>query len=321
MTVKSRIQARPRGQRAPSLVVKVMGPSIRSGRIPVPELLAVCQHTQSAVSRQAEALEGKQTVHPGRKSGRVEHECTLELVSLGPGSAVLAFEQAKPQPNLPMYGGPSNLGEEAVVGVASAVKALATDVATEIDLGVLQSLGSLSDVIGRRVRRIEIRVPSAPGRRSIRATIDKKVQGRILRRLEPLPRRPLTVDGVLEMVDFKPNDYRCRIHPSVGAPIACTFSAAVEEAVFNSLRRHVRVAGVATQNRHTGRTESLSIESVTPLDPLRANPERFFNGVSFDDLVRDQAVDPLSSVRDLEGLWRDDGDVDAFVDEVYRRRA
>lgn len=308
---------------AATLTIRVVGPSIRSGRIPVPELLTICQHAQAAVNRQAEAIEGRQTMHPGRKLAKVEEECTLELVGLGRGSAVLCFEQAMPQPNLPVYGGRhANLGEEAIAGVADALRLLALDEDAPVDPGVLQSLGNLSSlVIGRRVRRIDWKVPRRPGRRPSTATIDRKLQTRIARRLEPAPTKAVTVDGVLEMVDFKPGDYRCRVHPSVGQPIACAFSATVEDDVFLNLRRPVRVKGVASINRHTGRTESLAITEITPLDPLQANPEAFFKGANFAQLVAEQGVDPVSTPRDLQGLWRDEDDVDAFVAEVYRQRA
>lgn len=102
----------------PALVLKVSGPDIRSGRIPVPELLVLCQHAQSAVNRQAEALEGRQTLRPGPKLGKVLHECTLELVSLGKGSAVLGFEQAKSQPTLPQM---KTLGIDAIAMVGEAI--------------------------------------------------------------------------------------------------------------------------------------------------------------------------------------------------------
>jgi hypothetical protein len=32
-----------------------------------------------------------------------------------------------------------------------------------------------------------------------------------------------TIEGRLLMGDFREPDFRCRIHPQVGAPITCTF--------------------------------------------------------------------------------------------------
>ena len=123
------------------------------------------------------------------------------------------------------------------------------------------------------------------------------------------------------MIDFKPGDYRCRIHPPVGASIACTFSESIEDDIFANLRRPVRVQGRATVNPHTERTETLEIEKVTPLDALTLNAENFFKGSSFDELVRDQAVKPVCDRKALAGLWREEDDVDAIVADIYRRRA
>ena len=58
----------------PSLVLKIHGPEIKSGRIPVPDLVVICEQAQSAVNRQAEALEGRQTLRPGPPLERVRDD-------------------------------------------------------------------------------------------------------------------------------------------------------------------------------------------------------------------------------------------------------
>src|SRR5947199_407125 len=45
-------QRQQRRRPKPVLTLKVSGPDIASGRIPVPDLLVICQHAQSAVNRQ-----------------------------------------------------------------------------------------------------------------------------------------------------------------------------------------------------------------------------------------------------------------------------
>jgi hypothetical protein len=311
-------------RRAPAaaLAVRLVGPGVRSGRIRVPDLLGICQHAQAAVNRQAEALEGRaHTQHRGPASGKVQEECTLELVGLGRGSVVLCFEQAKSQPNLPAFEQFSNLGEAAITSVGRALKALADGKGGDIDPGVLQSLSDLGDVLDDHVKKIEWRVPGRHGRRAINVAIDKKIHARIARQLQPAPTSPLSVEGVLEMIDFKPGDFRCRIHPPVGASIPCTFSTAVEDDVFANLRRPVRVDGLATINPQTQRTETLAIKAVTPLDALSLNAESFFAGASFEQHARQQGVEPVRDPKTMAGLWREDEDVDAIVADIYRRRA
>ncbi len=61
------------------LQIKVDGPGIQKGRIPIPDLIRICQETQNAVNRQAEAIEGRSTIHPGPVAANIQHECTLDF--------------------------------------------------------------------------------------------------------------------------------------------------------------------------------------------------------------------------------------------------
>src|ERR1700689_2170673 len=82
------------------LQLRVDGPGIRRGRVPIPELVTICQEMQNAISRQAEALEGRKTVHPGPVSLIIRRECTLELVGIKGGCATLQFDVGTPQVTL-----------------------------------------------------------------------------------------------------------------------------------------------------------------------------------------------------------------------------
>ena len=52
-----------------------------------------------------------------------------------------------------------------------------------------------------------------------------------------------TIEGRLLMGDFREPDFRCRIHPQVGAPITCTFDETQRESVLAALTRYVRIVG------------------------------------------------------------------------------
>ena len=311
-------QQRRTAKPKPVLILKISGPDIHAGRIPVPDLLVICQHAQSAVNRQAEALEGKQTLHPGPKLGKVRHECTLELVSLGKGSAVLGFEQAKPQPNLPPMG---SLGEEAIATVAEAIRTVGKGRARNIDPGVLDSLKSMGELFGNGVRSIQWIVPARAGRKRISATFNSNVQRRVVDKLKPPTSEHVSLDGVLEMADFKPADQKCRIHPTLGPAINCTFDPSLADEIYAVLRQAARIEGDATINTQTGKTENISIISVKPLDPLTVNAGSFFKGWTFDQLVHMQAVEPLRDSKVLAGGWPDDEDVDDVLTDIYQRRA
>jgi len=302
-----------------ALALKVSGASIKSGRIPIPELLVICQHAQSAVNRQAEALEGRPTLRPGPKLGKVRLECTLELVSLGPGSAVLGFDKARPQANLP---GMTNLSDEAIAMVGEAIGALGSRKAVDIDIdrGVLDSIRSMGELFSNGVTSIQWIVPARSDRKRIAATFDRRVQTRIIQRLQPPKTEAVVMDGVLEMADFRAADQRCRIHPALGAPVTCTFPSEMADEIYAVLRKAARVEGEATVNAHTGKIESIEIKTVKSLDPLMVNAGSFFTGWTFAELVRMQAVEPLKDSKALAGGWPEDEDIDDVLQEIYEHR-
>lgn len=303
----------------PTLTLKVNGPDIRPGRIPIPDLLTILQHAQSAVNRQAEALEGRaQTLRPGPKIGKVQHECTLDLVSIGKGSATLGFDPAKPQASLPHM---ATLASEAIATVAGALDAFSKGKDANIDPGVLDSLKSMGELFNNGVRTIKWIVPARAGKRRITATFNARVQARVVEKLKPPKARPMTIDGVLEMADFKPSDQRCRIHPTLGQPINCSFDARLADQVYNTLRKAVRIDGTAAVNSQTDKVESIAISHLTPLDPITVDAGNFFQGWSLDQLARAQGVEPLHNPKVLAGGWPDDEDLDEVLTDVYQHRS
>jgi hypothetical protein len=302
---------------APLLTLKVIGPEVRPGRISIPELLAICQHAQAAVTRQAEALEGRQTRHRGPAIGKVKDACTLELVSLGKGSATLGLEPARAQAHLPHVSG---LAEDAILGVTQAIADLSEGSAAPVDPGVLDSLRSLGQVFDDGVTSVQWIARPGHGRKRLVATFDARVCTRLGQRLKGPSTRPIAIDGVLEMADFRPSDYRCRIHPTVGGAIGCTFGARLADEVYRLLRQPVHVEGIANENTQTHKTESIDITLVTPLHPLAADAGSFVRGWSLDELARIQGVEPMRDLAVLAGGWPDDEDVDEALADIYARR-
>src|ERR1019366_4791429 len=113
---------------------------IRSGKIAVPDLIKICQDAQSAVNRQAEALEGRKTRHPGPTTNLIRHECTLELIAIRKGSTTLDFGFAKAQMTLP-FDEVRMFGAEVVEELADTIKSLGNgNKKRDLDPGVLQSI-------------------------------------------------------------------------------------------------------------------------------------------------------------------------------------
>lgn len=316
-TAKRRTQRPAAATPKPALTLKVEGPDIRPGRIPVRDLLVICEHAQSAVNRQAEAMEGRQTLRPGPKIGKVRQECSLDFVSIGKGSATLSFDPSKPQQTLPRM---RTLSDDAIVAVAEAVAAISKGTRVEVDPGVLDSLKNMGALFGNGVRSIKWIVPARPGRKKVAATFNAKVQRRIVEKLAPPVTRPVTLQGTLEMADFKPSDQKCRIHPPLQTPIICTFGPELADEVYANLRFPVEIDGTAAINGQTGKTESIAIKKVKPLDPLMVNAGSFFRGWSLEHLAQMQGVEPLRDPKSLAGGWPDDEDLDAALAEIYQQR-
>jgi hypothetical protein len=155
----------------------------------------------------------------------------------------------------------------------------------------------------------------------MQAKFNAAVHARVAARVKQPATSHAAVDGILEMADFKPTDLRCRIHPTLGPVINCTFDAALCDDVYGALRHPVRIEGCATINSDTQRMESIEITSVKPLDPLTVNAGSFFRGWTFDQLVQTQAIPPMHDAKVLAGGWPADEDIDDVLHDVYQRRA
>ncbi len=302
------------------LKLRIEGPGIRSGAISVPDLVRICHATQSAVNRQAEAMRGGQSLRPGPKSLVVYQECTLELTGIEKGSTVLPFVLAKPQQQLPM---PelTTFGREVVREVVTAVKNIGSrrPRRSGFEAGLLDSLSEMGEVLNKDVTKIEWIVPGN-GSRSVKAVFDKRVRDRVLERIKTPSTRTETVEGVLEMADFKEQDHRCRIHPLIGQPIVCTFTPEQEQEVQDALRKPVSITGKATINPNNGKVESIAVQSLNVTEQLLIGAKEFHSGRSIQQLAEAQGVEPLSNPKVLVGGWPEGEDVDEFVEDIYSTR-
>ncbi|MGA2571686.1 MAG: hypothetical protein ABSF23_14305 [Terracidiphilus sp.] len=305
----------------PLLQLRVQGPGVRRGAIPVPDLIRICQAAQDAVNRQAEAMQGGQSLRPGRKSAVVYQECTLELTGIKKGSTVLPFGLAKPQQPLPIPE-MTTFGRDVVWQVATAVKSLGSRKPPgngHFEAGLLDSLREMGEVLNKDVTRIEWIVPG-DGRRPIRAVFDKRVRERVAERIKSPSISRLIVEGVLEMADFKEQDHKCRIHPLDAQPIVCTFAPEQEQSVYDALRKPVRIEGAATINSNSGKVESIAIDKIGVTEQLLIGAKDFHSGRLLEQLAEAQGVTPLIDPKILAGGWPEGEDVDEFLEDIYSSR-
>lgn len=304
----------------PLLKLRIEGPGVRRGAISVPDLVRICQAAQDAVNRQAEAMRGGQSLRPGPKSAVVYQECTLELTGIQKGSTILPFALAKPQQSLPDM---ATFGRDVVLEVASAVKQIGSTSSRRknphFEAGLLDSLRDMGEVLDRDVTSIEWIVPGN-GHRAVSAVFDRRVRDRVIERIRLPSTRPECVEGVLEMADFKEQDHKCRIHPLLGQPIACTFTPEQGQEVYDALRKQVKIFGTATINPNSGKVDSIAVEKIGVVEQLLIGARDFHTGRSLEQLAEAQGVPPLGNPKVLAGGWPDGEDVDEFLEDIYSSR-
>lgn len=304
----------------PLLQLKLRGPGIRRGRISIPDLLKICQEAQNTVNKQAEALKGRKTIHRGPTAVAIQEECTLELVGIKPNCTTLEFELAKQQLHFAVTPG---FGAEVVGEVAQTIKKLRSRKPTNdgIDSGVLLSLYKLSGLVApRRISSIEWVTGQSNGHKRTTAPITHAVREHAARRLSQ-PRNVIAqLDGVLDMADFKPQDFKCRIDPPVGASITCTFATALENDVYRLLRKPVRVKGQGLIQPYTDRVDAVHIEEIKELPSLALGEGNFAADRSIAELAKIQKVAPLKDLSTLAGGIPDEENLDDFLNEIYTAR-
>jgi hypothetical protein len=304
----------------PVLKLRIKGPAIGQGRIPIPELVRICGQVQAAINRQAEAMEGGHTLRTGPVLSKVKEECTLELIGIGIGSATLKFGFARPQIQLP-YPDTLPAGNAAIAGVAAAVKSLGNSGKLHIDPGVLESLNDLGSILDpRTVSEIDFIVPRAGKKRGINAKFDDAVRDRIrARRREPQIESHI-IEGILDMADFKLGDLRCRIDPPIGQSVICTFTPDREDEVYEAMRRPVRVRGIATRDPHSDRIDKVDIQELEVIPPIAVGEAEFFAARTFRELAEKQGAKPLADPKALEGVFSEADNLDEMLEEIYLGR-
>jgi hypothetical protein len=310
-----------------ALKVKVEGPGVHRKSIAIPDLLRICTAIQSAVHRQAESMQrpAANTLRSGPITASAQQECTLELTAITGGSTGLTFRYSKPQQHLPLPGAP-HFGTDVLAQVAETVKDFGGRKERppfDIDPGVLASLKDLSEVLEtRRITKILLSVPKSDGKRhTIKAVVTPAIGNRIAARMRAPREERRSVEGRLEMADFKEGGKICRIHPVAGLPIQCSFEPEQEDRIYGALRRAARVTGPCKLNPNTGKIEELKIEELEILDELLLGAKDFFASRTLEQLADAQGVSPLMSPADLAGGWPSDEGVDEFIETTYRGRS
>jgi hypothetical protein len=299
----------------PLLKIKVSGPAIKPGRIPVPLLVDICNETQKAVNRQAEALEGRRSLRPGPITKAVAQECTLELVGLRKGSTTLNFAPVSDQQTLPEV---ESMRAEAIHGVAIALKSLGRKRGKPdaMDPGLVVALRDLSHVLDKGITKLQLIVPRHNAHKNtfiadltqeMRPRIEARLQQSLFSNGEALKQDGTsTVEGTIEITEGKG-----RITPAVGAPTLFSFGAEQIQPVYEARRKPVK-AKVDPKTHKLKEIEELS----TPLETLGTSS--FFSSKTIQQLIEEQGIHPISDPATF-GMLSDD-EVDDLLTEIHQGR-
>jgi hypothetical protein len=290
----------------PLLKIKVTGPDLKPGHIPVHLLLKICGEVQRAVNRQAKALAGK-PLGPGRHTKEVVQECNLDLVGLKKGSTTLDFVPAEEQQSMLL------IGMDAVSGVGGALKFVTSkrSKAPQPDIGVLETLDTLGDVFSHGVEKLEWIVPARNGTKKVSAKFDAQVLPKLKAQLQqpalplgqepPKPPSP-TFEGTLELTEGKG-----RIIPTVGSPTLFNFGADKATAVLEATQKPVK----ATLDPKTHKLRDIEVAAF----PGRGD---FFASKTIEQLIAEQGVKPVDDLSVFGTLSEDE--VDSLIAEIHRGR-
>jgi len=313
-------------RRAKSVLrLKVNGSAITPGRIPIPQLVAICEQAQTAIHRQAEARKGRKSLKPGRVSADVAETCTLELFAIGSGSAVLSFappESPPMPPDLLELAGieADTLSAVAVLEVVESIDMIRDGAINDVEIGVLKSFQEMSEVFGEGISAIEWIVPRKPGHKRTVAVFDRTVSDRIKAVDLEATEKPVVLDGILEMADFKASDLKCIIHTSADQRVPCSFTEDLADDVYKALRHATRITGTGSINPKTKRPDSIEIESVQILDPNLIDADSFFAGQTLSELATAQGVRAGAKIEPLDD-GESDEETDAFLAAIYLLRS
>lgn len=301
----------------PALKLTLDGPGVAQGRISIPDLIRVCEEAQNAVTRQAEALEGRKNIHPGPTTVGIRAECTLDLVSIDEGSTVLGFDLARSQMILQDQ---NTLGVEALREIVNTIHYLGNgDKKRDHNAGVLRSIYGISAIIDRKVTSLTWEIPKGISGEEVKARITKKVRERAAVHLSQPSFRVMQIDGVLDMADFSRKDRKCRVDPAIGASVICLFDTEFEEKVKANLRLPVRIQGIAKIQADSDRVECLQMSAIEPLSSLSLGEGNFFHSLAIEELVEARGVKPFSKARATD-WFASDAEVEEFISDIYSAR-
>lgn len=313
------------------LTIHLVGPGVSKHRLPLDQLTLFAGQLQVAVHRIGRILSGESfSLIPGPVPKDIKEACTLEMVSISPGSLSLVCDlpiniATAERPTLSTHGesnGSLKLGERSLEALVLGISLVGSDtkhLPEGFDKGVLLALRESGKLFSLGIDSIDFQLHGEPNE-NICASFTPIIHERIIDRIQGPVVNKATIEGRLLMGDFRESNYACRIHPISGKPIRCTFGEEQKEAILAAMTRYAKLIGETIEVNDE--IKSFRIEDIEILDT-----EQFASGLEFhpffdaaidlDSLAAEQNVQTSASIADLRGtFWPDDESDDEFLKSV-----
>ncbi len=219
------------------------------------------------------------------------------------------------------------LGEEAIHAILSGLQTINqnTGLPQGFDQGVLFELREAGRILDRGIYSVQISTLPMVDRGNPRLQVQylPSTRERIVAHIRRSEQTWAIAEGQLLMADVKEGSLRCRLHPSIGSPIMCSFSETIMPLIIEYLRLFVRVRGEASIDSLTDQISYLAIRDIEPIDEPAPStvstpfPTTGFGvGKSFDDLAAEQSVYPIEDWDTIAGKWPQGADFDDFLEAI-----
>ncbi len=307
----------------PLLRFKFEGSAIRNNTILFDDLSTFISNISIAIDRLIhKSLQKDTATKRGRPTKAMQILSALEIVSVRRGCFRIGLDLRRNGQQFPQW----DIGEEATDKLIVSINAIAKDkqVPDEVDQSILIPLRDAGKIIDRGVDNIYINSNSSFGHRKLK--YESSVREKIINRINRYQFSYTTVEGRLLMLDVEEDKLRCRLQPSTGEPIGCTFDEDIAEQIMRYPRQFIRAKGDAKYDFDTGKMALLHVKDVEPIAQLSLTDipqvplSSFWREKTFEELAREQSVYPVGDLHEMASDWPEDTDFDTFFEAVRSSR-
>ena len=305
----------------PLLNLHFEGSAIHGGRMLLDDLFQFVGNFDLALERTINFLQTGSSTKAGRPFKATQILSALEIVAIHEGSFKLALDLRRDEQELlPGF----DVGVQAVSELMQGFEAIeeGLPLPRTLDQGVLMALREAGQIFERGVEVVHINSPI--NTRTPRVKYTKKTREKIISNIRLFEQALTEVEGRLLMIDVKEDALRCRLHPSTGEAILCSFDDSMTEQVLRYMRHFTRIRGDATFDTITNKIRSIIIKDLEPIeqptdidiDVTLAPPSAFWEAKSFNSLALEQGVYPVEDLDRMAGEWPEDADFDSFLEAI-----